>query len=324
MGAEQASESPRPRRERRTAAAYAAARLHFEEGLSQAEIAERLSVSRSTVSRLLAQARESGIVRIELRPPVPESALGDELADALSLRRVVLAPRASGAAPLTLVAPALKELADLALGPGQALALGWGRALWELSGSRLPRLSDVDLVPAIGGMEELERPFQGNEIVRRTAEHSGAAAHLLHAPALPSRELRRALLADPAVAPVTALWDRLDAAVVGIGVPPGQPQSYVPSYVTSAAARSALRSAAGDVATRYFDLAGRPVAYPGEERLLGVTREQLRAAGTVIGVAAGAEKVRPIVGAARGELLDVLVTDVDTASSALELAEATA
>src|SRR5688572_1184494 len=109
MGAEPASESPRPQRERRAAAAYAAARLHFDEGLSQAAIAERLSVSRSTVSRLLAQARESGIVRIELRPPIPESALGDELADALSLRRVVLAPRASGGAPLTLVAPALKE-----------------------------------------------------------------------------------------------------------------------------------------------------------------------------------------------------------------------
>lgn len=302
--------------------AHAVAQLHYEEGLSQAEIAERLAVSRSTVSRLLTEARESGIVRIELRAPLPDSAVGDELAATLSLRRVVLASGDSDGSPAAIIRPAVHELAGLQLKPGQVLALGWGRALWGLSASELPTLDGVRLVPAVGGMEETERPFQANEIVRRAADGSRAEAHLLHAPALPNPMLREALLSDPTIKRVTRLWARLDAAIVGIGVPPGQPASYVPSYVANPAARRALRKAAGDIATRYADLGGRPVAYPGADRLLGVSYEQLQRAGTVIGVAAGPEKARPIVAVARARMIDVLVTDLPTAAAALEIAQA--
>lgn len=306
------------------ARAYAAAQLHFEEGLSQAEVAERLSVSRSTVSRLLTEARKSGIVRLELHPPLPETALGEELAAELGLRRVVLTPSDANGSHAALSGTALNELAELELAPGQVLALGWGRALWELSGSQLPTVAGVRLVPTVGGMQETERPFQSNEIVRRAADHGGADAHLLHAPALPNATLRAALLADPAIESVVALWDQLDAAIVGIGVPPGQPGSFVPSYVSNPAARRTLRAAAGDVATRYCDLSGEPVAYPGEDRLLGVSRRQLQRAGTVVGIAAGPEKARPMVAVARAGLTHVLVTDRATATAALDIARDTA
>jgi DNA-binding transcriptional regulator LsrR (DeoR family) len=309
----------------RAAAAYAAARLYFEEDLSQAAIARRLSVSPSTVSRLIAEARETGIVRIEIRPPIPEARLGDELANALALRRVVVTSDGSsaGSRPL-LVRAAGDQVGELGLGPDNVLLLGWGRALWELSTTGLPALSGVQLVPAVGGMDEAERRFQSNEIVRRAAERSGAVPNQLHAPAVPSRALRRALLADDAVQRIVRLWDRLDAAVVGIGVPPGHPGSFTPLHAQTSAMHDALSSAAGDIVTRYFDLAGRPVGYPEEKRLLAVSHEQLRAAGTVIGVAAGENKHRAIVGAARAALIHVLVTDTSTAAAALELAGATA
>ncbi|HEY3190439.1 MAG TPA: sugar-binding domain-containing protein [Solirubrobacteraceae bacterium] len=316
--------SPEPARHGRVAAAYAAARLYFEEEMSQADIARRLSVSRSTVSRLIAEARESGIVRIEIRPPIAESELAGELASALGLRRVVVTPDVRAERPVALAGSALAEIAALDLQPGQVLLMSWGRAVWEIASARMPPLRGVHIVPAVGGMKEPERPFRSNEIVHRAAEHSGAIAHPLHAPAVPSAGLRRALLADEGIAAVVSLWDRIDAAIVGIGVPPGQPGSYTPLHVSTDAARPALTRAAGDIATRYFDLKGRPVSYPSERRLLGVDRGQLQRAATVIGVAAGENKHRAIVGAARARLVHVLVTDAPTAASALELAEATA
>jgi DNA-binding transcriptional regulator LsrR (DeoR family) len=84
-----------------------------------------------------------------------------------------------------------------------------------------------------------------------------------------------------------------------------------------------LGTAVGDVASRHFDLEGNAVELEREDQLLGVSRAQLRAAGTVIGVAAGVAKARSIVGAARAGLIDVLVTDSVTAAAALELSEAT-
>jgi DNA-binding transcriptional regulator LsrR (DeoR family) len=326
MGLSEVSESnaaPEPATSSRTAAAYAAARLYFEEELSQATIAERLSVSPSTVSRLIAEARESGIVRIEIRPPIPEARLGAELADALALRRVVVVPDGNSAEQPLLARAAGDEVGELDLRVDDVLLLGWGRALWELSTTGLPPLPGVQIVPAVGGMNEAEPRFQSNEIVRRAAERSGAVPNLLHAPAMPSPTLRRALLADAAVQRIVGMWDRLDGAVVGIGVPPGRPGSFTPGHIDTSALLDALSSAAGDIVTRYFDLTGRRVAYPNEQQLLAVSDEQLRVAGTVIAVAAGEDKHRGIVGAARAELIDVLVTDTSTAAAALELASAT-
>ena len=72
------------------------------------------------------------------------------------------------------------------------------------------------------------------------------------------------------------------------------------------------------MASRYFDVEGRPVAFEDETLLLAVSREQLRNTGTVIGVAAGAVKGPAIVGAARAGLVHVLVTDDVAARAALD------
>jgi DNA-binding transcriptional regulator LsrR (DeoR family) len=301
-----------------TAAMYAAARLYYEEHLPQHEVATRLGVSRSTVSRLLRQARDHDIVRIEVRPPSAVAELSVQLAAALGLRRAVVIPAlAPGAGLQALVEPTLRELDRLALGRGDVLAVSWGHTVWEIAqAQRFPSLCDVRLVPAIGGMDESDVRFQTNEIARRIAAASGAEVSFLHVPALPSSKLRRSLLADADTAARLALWDRLAAVLVGIGRPPGQ-SGTGPAHL--AAHRAGVATAAGDVVSRHFDLAGDAVAFEDEERLLGVSRAQLQAAGTVIAVAAGTAKAPSVVGAARARLIDVLVTDAGTATAALEL-----
>lgn len=303
------------------AAMHAAARLYYEEDLSQQEVAERLGVSRSTVSRLLQLARTHGIVRIEVRPPSPAAELAVELGEALGLRRAVVVPAlAPGSGLQALVAPTLAELERLALGSGDVLAISWGRTVWEVAQAQgFPDLRGVRVVPAVGGMDEVDVRFQPNEIARRVADASGADVSLLHAPALPSPKLRSSLLSDPDITARLTLWDRLAAALVGIGMPPAE-LAAAPAHI--AAERDALSAAVGDVVSRHFDLAGDPVEMPHEDLLLGVSRAQLRGAGTVIGVAAGDRKVRAVVGAARAQLIHVLVTDAATASAAVDLANA--
>jgi DNA-binding transcriptional regulator LsrR (DeoR family) len=309
--------SPGARTREDPAAAYTAARLYYGDDLSQQEVAERLNVSRSTVSRLLQLARETGIVRIEVRPPSPSAELSAELAAALSLRSaVVVAAPPRGGGVHALVAPALAELAALRLGPGSVLTTSSGEALWHLAQTqRFPDLRGVRLVPAVGGMDEVEIRFQPNEIARRIADASRAEVSFLHVPVLPSTTLRRSIMADPEIAARLALWDRLDAALVGIGAAPEQLETG-PSHIM--AARATLASAVGNVASRHFDLEGAPVEFPDEARMLVVSRDQLKACGTVIGIAAGPVKVVSIIGAARAGLIDVLVTDAPTASGVLE------
>jgi DNA-binding transcriptional regulator LsrR (DeoR family) len=297
------------------ATVVAVAELYYEDHLSQQQIADRLGISRSTVSRMLQQGRDQGIVHIEIRRPMLAADLAQRLESGLDLRRVVVVPSAARGELQALVGPALAEIERLALRRDDALAVSWGATVWEIARSRrFPALPGVCLVPAIAGLDEIDVRFQTNEIARRIAGTSGADVRFLHSPALPSEELRRSLLADAEMGSRLALWDGLAAALVGIGPPAGTVQNG-PAHVV--AGRADLDDAVGDVVSRYFDLAGRPQPFENEERLLGMSREQLRSTGTVIAVAAGPAKGPAIVGAARAGLVDVLVTDSGTAAAAL-------
>jgi DNA-binding transcriptional regulator LsrR (DeoR family) len=291
------------------AAAYAAACLYHLQDLSQQEVAERLKVSRSTVSRLLREARRTGIVEIHVRAPAAASGLADAVRDALGVRGVLVSPGGDDpAARASMVGEALRAAGPAA---GGVLLVAWGRATWEIARQRLPSLPGVVVVPAVGGMSQPQEWFHTNEIVRKIARTLDGTARALHAPVAPSAVLLEALREDPETADTLAAWDAAEVALVGIGAPPRLLGDYGPMHVPRT--QDLLERAVGDVATRYFDAAGDPVDYPGEETLLAVSRKQLQRIPTVIAVAGGEHKVPSIRGAAKAGLVDVLITDNLTA-----------
>ncbi|MEU4089753.1 sugar-binding domain-containing protein [Streptomyces aureus] len=64
--------------------------------------------------------------------------------------------------------------------------------------------------------------------------------------------------------------------------------------------------------SRFYDTEGEPVPYPGEERLIGVSTDQLRRIPAGIGITAGANKVLSGHAAAKAGLFRILVTDEPT------------
>jgi DNA-binding transcriptional regulator LsrR (DeoR family) len=74
----------------------------------------------------------------------------------------------------------------------------------------------------------------------------------------------------------------------------------------------------GDIALRFFDAAGAPVRSSLDERILGITAEQLHKAPRVVAVAGGPEKTDAIRAALKSEMIDVLITDQETAESLAE------
>jgi DNA-binding transcriptional regulator LsrR (DeoR family) len=77
--------------------------------------------------------------------------------------------------------------------------------------------------------------------------------------------------------------------------------------------------AVGDVCARFYDRSGQAVSSVVNERVLAVTLDDLRAIPTVAGIAAGQEKALGILGALRGQIIDVLVCDQAAARSVLAL-----
>jgi DNA-binding transcriptional regulator LsrR (DeoR family) len=297
---------------------HTVAKMHYVDDMPQVEIARRLDLSTATVSRLIKRAREDGIVRIEVRELAAEDELGGRLAARLGLQQaIVVDSTRDGGGIAALASPVHALLATLGLGPQSTLAIGWGRTVWEVVRSGLPRLPRVTVVPCSGGLDEVAQHYQVNEFVRVAAEQIGGTPRFIHAPYLPAGRLRELIVADQAAGGNLDLWDRIDVALVGIGPPyAAEPAVGGP---TSAPRDPGLGAAAGDVLRHYFDVDGRPLSWEGESRLLAVTPEQLRRTPVVIGAAASRAKAPSILGAARAGLIDVLVTDLRAAEAVLEL-----
>lgn len=293
---------------------FEAARQYYEDEATQAQIADRLGVSRPTVSRLLAEARRTGMVEITLHPPDGVEApatLATQVAERLRVRRVRVIPGAVGDEPGRVLAPGIAEaLVGAGLVAGDTLLVSSGLTLYQLSQQSLPRLPGVMIAPTVGGQEEPEPWYQTNVIATLLAERIHGTVAYLNAPALPTAATHRALAADASYQRVTAMWGSAKCALVGVGADLAA-RTVIPSFVP--ASGGSLDRAVGDICSRFYDASGRPVKYPGSARLVAVTLEQLQQIPVVIAAAAGSEKVAAVAAGARAGYFNELVTDRPTA-----------
>ena len=73
------------------------------------------------------------------------------------------------------------------------------------------------------------------------------------------------------------------------------------------------KGAVGDILIRFFDENGQPVQNELDNRVVSMTLPQLRQVNRSVGVAGGKRKFNAILGALRGGLINVLITDCYTA-----------
>jgi DNA-binding transcriptional regulator LsrR (DeoR family) len=291
------------------------AKLHYQSDMSQVDIAKKLGLSTATVSRLLHKARSAGIVRIEVIDLSPSEDLSAALVDGLKLRNAAVIDTPSSNVLSALAPPVGSMLQQAGLQSGSTLGIGWGRAVREVTFAGLPRLPGIVTIALNGGMQQAAPHFQINEFVRQAAEQMGGIPHFLHAPYISSSELRDAFLADPTVQQVTSLWNKLDAAIVGVGLR----HAANPSEATAALpGEKALSHAAGDVLRHYMTEAGEILHWDGEERMIAASPQQLRRIPLCIAVAATPAKALGIIGAARSGMINALVTDANTAHAILD------
>ncbi|MDM7883597.1 MULTISPECIES: sugar-binding transcriptional regulator [Curtobacterium] len=297
---------------------YQAARMYYLEDATQGEIAERLGVSRPTVSRLVSEARRAGLVRIEVVDPFQDEtvALAERLQVVLGLRAVHLAAVTHQATlGADLAGPIATAVEGMGLVPGDAVLMSSGRTVSDVAHAGMPPLTGVQLVPTVGGQADPTPWFQTNEITRAAAQRSGAIPAFLFAQALPSAAMRATLDEDPAFQHVVGLWGRAKGAFLGIGAPVLTREAFATGLPVDDAV---LHEAAGDVCLNFFAPDGSPVEFPGSERMVRTSREVLAGVPHAVGVAVGAAKVTSIVGAVRAGMVNELVTDAATARALLD------
>jgi DNA-binding transcriptional regulator LsrR (DeoR family) len=301
-----------------------AARLYYEDSLTQQQISAELGVSRPTVSRLLTQARRESIVQITIADPFPgHEELQVQLVQSFALKHALLVAGEglSGELLRRRLGIATAEYLQHTLSAGSRVGIGWGRTLGSVVEAFDARTRlGIQVVPLIGGLGQISSSFQVNELARRLAEAFGGSWQSFYVPAfVEDPAALDGLLRLPDVTAVIKAWANIDVALVGIGHFGGAQSSMLfYSYIgDDALQRLEQCHAVGDICGQFFDTHGRQCFV--ERRVIGIPLELLKTLPQVIAVAGGLEKTAALLGALRGGYVDVLVTDSITARGVLEL-----
>ncbi|MGO2683192.1 MAG: sugar-binding transcriptional regulator [Microbacterium sp.] len=297
------------------------AELYYDEAKTQDEIGALLKISRWKVGRLLTQARETGVVRIEIvHPRARRLGLEREVVERFGLSDAVIVPVDEDAELERVAQAAADHLTALRPVP-RTLGVSWGRTLTAVADA-LPEgwANGVSVVQLNGGVSLNRRSGGAASLAMTIAQRAGGQAALLPSPAILERvETKQAIEADRTVAGILEQATEAQTYLYSAGPADASSAHVENGYLTAADVEElARRGAVGDVLGRYIDADGNVVDAQLDARTVGVDLDRLRAAERAIFVTAGSAKhdiARTVV---TSGLCTVLVTDETTARALLE------
>ncbi len=295
------------------------ARAYHLRGMRQAEIAERMALSQTQVSRLLQQAEGQGIVRKSVIPtPGIFSAIEEQLEDRFGLSQCHVVDT-SGAELLDDLGAVLASVVENSSIAADTVGYpSWSRTLGAMVTALQQNNNKAQhVVELLGDLGSPALAHAATDSTQRLAALLRAEPVFLRAPGVvPSAKARQTLLEqDPYARRALSLMSRLDLAFVSVaevGVPHHLADGdtfYRPDQMEFARSRGAV----GQICLRFIDRNGKPVHTKLDEMIIGVTLDQLANARQRWAAAGGPAKWEAIRAALVGGWLDILVTDKDTA-----------
>ena len=298
--------------------AYVARRYYLEDQ-RQSDIAKELGVARPMVSRMLAEARELGVVEITVHDPETRIAtLLERLRLSTSIRGGVLVKDGADedATNQLLSQGAVELLRQLET---RRLGVGWGYLIGQLvtwlEKHPQPDSPVTDICPLVGNANIPARNYQSNENVRLMAQQLGAAPHFLYLPALPEGLEEKQLLCSTEVyRQIHQQWEQLDTALVNIGNYPSSPD-----FASLVRYGSLLQQyhACGRMLVYYFNEQG-TVIQSDQDFAIQIPLDTLRQCPRIIGVCSANTGAKALLGALRSGVFTHLVARSELVKSLLD------
>ncbi|WP_018181923.1 sugar-binding transcriptional regulator [Kaistia granuli] len=295
------------------------ARLRYENGIPQNEIARNLQISEATVSRYLKLAMELGIVEIR----VATRAFRNKLLETQLMQRfnlvsaIVVDRRSTDVNTVQLLGNAVfRGIEDLVLSD-TVIGVSNGETVASVAAAgRLIRADNLSVVTLIGGVGRAEEASQTGEICRTLARRIGARAWVLPVPAVvDTAEAAATLRSTSGVSDIFELIGRVSIAIVGIGAMTEGSSTFRHGLFPSHYLQTILAAGAvGSMCGRFYNADGQVLHSDIEARTLSLSLDALSNVTHCIAVALGPEKVPAIRAAMRGRLINALGTDAETAA----------
>lgn len=300
-----------------------AAWLYFVAGLTQAQIGKKLGLNRTRVNRLLAHARDQGLVQINITGRLATCVeLEERLRQHYGLTDAVVVPTPPEQSLIPqVIATAAAAALSARLKDGMSVGVGWGRTL-RLSIQSVPRrqLNRLSVVSLLGGLTR-GSAMNPHETASHLADLLGAQCYYIAAPALTDTEsTRNLIIAQPMLHEIFERGEKVDLAFLSVGeLTPTCTMTRV-GLVTRAEVDDLLSAGAvGDICAHWIDREGRLVDHPLNSRVVALSPEKLKGIPCVIIASGGRTKAEGLRGVLKGGMCDVIITDEQTASTILAM-----
>lgn len=295
--------------------ALTAAHLYYVQDRTMEAIARELGTSRSTVSRLLAHARATGIVDIRIRSPFAAPQLLEEhLAERFGVTaHVVPVPDdASEVDRLERVAVAAAHLLNELVQADMTIGVAWGSTTAAVSRRLVPKQVHGTAFVQLNGSGNTHTTglLYASEILSRFAAAYGGSAQQFPVPAFfDDPRTKHAMWRERSTQRILEMQAAMDLVVFSTG----SAGSRVPSHVYAGGYLEAQELAAldaegvvGDVATVFFRVDGTSDRIPLNERATGPQFDVLRRVPRRLCIVSGVSKLESL----RGTLAAGLATDL--------------
>ncbi|WP_115726845.1 sugar-binding transcriptional regulator [Actinomyces culturomici] len=291
-----------------------AVRLYFEHGLSQAEVALKMGISRPTVAKLLQRGKDAGFVTVEIHDPRETSSeLGVRLRDRFDLAeaRVVHSVASNERELLDELGRVGATLVEGLVEDGMSVGVSWGRTMSALAANlhRTVR-RDVEIVQLKGGTSHSEHATNDFEIMRAFCEAFNATARYLPLPVI-FEDVRtlRIVEDDPHIAGILEAGRNTDLVIFTVGSVARESLLLNLGHLREEEIRTLLDRAVGDACSRFFTASGEVAAPDIDARTAGIALADLAKRPTRVLIAGGPKKAEALSTAMRMRLATHIVVD---------------
>lgn len=298
--------------------------MYYNDGWTQAQIAEKLGVSRPVISKLLQRAKDEGIVKVYIKDEsVHTVELEQQLEKLFGLSDAIVVPNSglTGERAKREVGQAGANYISQNMKGVSSIGVSWGETLANLVQEYpFERREEIKVVPLEGGMGVKEVQIHANQLANELAKKIHGTCTYLYAPAIvETEELKDRLMATQDIQTVLEIGRNVDIALIGIGNPFEESTLVKIGYLQETDLNHLRNTGAvGDIGFRFFDENGNLVDDSLNRKVIGITLDELKKIKKVIAVVEGEHKVESVLAALTGKIINVLITDEKTAGTILK------
>lgn len=302
--------------------------MHFVEGKNQSSIAKEVGIYRTTISRMIKQAKEEGIVEIQIRDFDSQIyALESHIKKTYGLQYITIVPTQHKQSEKEKNQNLRQEAANFLkqkIEPNTIVGVSWGSTLGKtIAAIETKKMTDTTFLPIVGGPSQINSKYHVNTLVYELAQKFGGESIFINTTVIQeTKRLKDGILNSKYFFDIKQYWKSLDIAIVGIGGSLYTKDSQWRDFLTKEDYEDLkLREAVGDCCCRFFDKDGNILCGNLYDRTIGVDLDTLKKVPLVVSIARSKQKSKAILAVLKKRYINALITDEETIIEMLRVAK---